>query len=329
MNPGDNRGIELVIEQLDDLKDHFQTLPNALLRGDRDEKYGFDFRDYTLRERALLGALVGMQSGHRCSRARIDMIAGRDLGPDAVDTIIKGLKRRGHLRTTRVNDPDRSGKFVWRWQVSLRPTLVAVDDIDETAGQPMGGPSTHGPSTDGPSMDGSAIGGQSGSKYVEEPGVRRTRGSRTTTTPRRRTAAVEAVEDAPPAEKTQGELVDAALAAAPHWSRTKLLEVLDHPDMRDRITRAPAATAAALLAVASGRYGYTRSPRRVLEDGDWWGEAHGTAPAPVASPPPAPPQRCPGGCMRGMILVEQVVDGHRTGRDRPQPCPHCRGSAVA
>lgn len=174
--PGDNLGIEILIEPVDELKDHFQMLPNALLRGDRDEKYDFDFRGYSMRERGLLGALVGMQSGYRCDRARIDALLP-ELGPDGVDTVVRGLKRRGHLRTTRINDPDRRGKFVWRWQISLRPMFVNPDPpVEETPGQSMGGPATYGWATDGSAMDGSAmdgpaIGGSAGSYYKEGLGV--------------------------------------------------------------------------------------------------------------------------------------------------------------
>ncbi|MES2343828.1 MAG: hypothetical protein V4597_19335 [Pseudomonadota bacterium] len=209
VSAGDNQGIELLIEQADPLAASFQILPNALLRGDRDEQQGFDFRGYTLRERALLGALLGMASGYRCSRARIDAIAGDDLGTDAVATIIKGLKRRGHLRTTRVNDPDRSGRFVWQWKISLRPMAAAVE---ETAGQTMGGSAIHGspthgdppPAIPGSPMHGSPIDGQSGSKYLEDQGLRSTK--TTTTTKRRARAATEPAKDggggSPPAEDT-------------------------------------------------------------------------------------------------------------------------------
>ena len=184
-----NGGIEISLHQHRPLTEHFQMLPNALLRGDHDPDAGYDFRGYTLRERAILGALAGMAEGYRCSRSRIQALAP-ELGVDALDTVLKGLRDKGHLRQTRVNDPD-SGKFVWRWDVSLEPIFAAAmamgshsggradvapvpegregddpGDEEETAGQSMGGLSTH-----GSSMGGSAMGGQSGSKYLEDQGL--------------------------------------------------------------------------------------------------------------------------------------------------------------
>lgn len=128
--------------------------------------------------------------------------------------------------------------------------------------------------------------------------------------------------DRPGAEEP--DLVAEALAAAPHWSRRVLVTVLAEPDMVDRAARGPAAFARAVLSVATGRYGRTSSPRRILEDGPWWADAHG-----IADPAPhLPTQRCPGGCLQGQILVEVIKDGHPTGKDRPQPCPVCSPAQV-
>jgi hypothetical protein len=134
------------------------------------------------------------------------------------------------------------------------------------------------------------------------------------------------VEAADPPAKDQDQSVDEVLTAAPHWSRQTLVATLAEPDMADRARRDPAAFRAAVLAVATGRYGHTASPRRLLEAGPWWADAHGI-PRQTPAPPRSPAQTC--GCLRGVILVEEVVDGIPTGKDRPQPCPACSPTAVA
>lgn len=205
-----NGGLEIVIEQDDPLEDHFKSLPNALLRGELDDKYDFDFRGYTLRERAMLAALLSNAKRYRCTRARIEALAP-ELGPDGLDTVLGGLKAKGHLRTTRVNDPDSRGKFVWRWQVSLRPMPAASA---KPAGQSMGGLATDGPATDGPAMD-----GQAGSKYLRRPGVKKT----TSPNPRSggtppQPAQVQEGEEAPPEDQQP------PAGAPPGWPGEDLAE---------------------------------------------------------------------------------------------------------
>lgn len=151
------------------LADRYLISPNALHRGDDDKALGVSFQGMTLRERALLAALLTMKSGYRCSRQRIDRLAP-ELGRAAVDTVLRGLRNRGHLRQTRTNDPE-TGKFVWRWDVSFRPVFAGqtmpqlqgggneTDDWDGTI---------HGSAIHGSSVDGSPINGSSAPHREEE-----------------------------------------------------------------------------------------------------------------------------------------------------------------
>lgn len=111
---------QFVIEQVDSINNagpDLLALPTALLRGDRDEQLGLDFRGYTLHERALLGVLLGIPTGFRYSNDGLARLAGDDLGRDTLAAIIEGLERRGHLRATLVGDE-------WRWQIRLHPQPV-------------------------------------------------------------------------------------------------------------------------------------------------------------------------------------------------------------
>jgi hypothetical protein len=170
-----NKGIELEIEQVGDLEREFKSLPNALHRGEASKVLGLDFTGMTLRGRALLAALLSMSSGYRCSRDRIAKLAP-ELKRDGLDTVLKELRERGHLRQVRVNA--EGGKFFWRWSVSLRPIF---------AGQAMSGKSGDGlepderdetipgSTVDGRAVDGSAVDGSSGpcrsNKVLEQPVV--------------------------------------------------------------------------------------------------------------------------------------------------------------
>lgn len=100
------------------------------------------------------------------------------------------------------------------------------------------------------------------------------------------TRAGEVEAEEVPSSEEGPDLVDQVLAAAPHWSRATLTEVLAEPDMLDRVRRNPSAFSTAVLAVAVGRYGHTASPRRLLEAGPWWADAWGV---PRQSPGPDRP----------------------------------------
>lgn len=327
-----NGGIELVIEQLDPLEDHFKTLPNALLQGKRDDKYGFDFRGYTLRERGLLAAFLSMGNGWRCTRAEIAALAG-GLKDDALDTVLKGLRAKGHIHQTRVNDPTRHGWFVWVWRISLRPMMTAADLAgEETPAQTMGGKTPHGKtaghtmgglSTGGPSID-----GKTGSS-LKEPGSSSKNLKTTTPGPstRRRAPAprtpdpVEAAVDLPESEDPPPDFVAEVLDLVPRWTPTLIREALTHPDVawrpRDLVR-------AALLLIARGRYGHTTTPLRVVAAGPWWDVVYGRTPDPTdPTPDPGPPRHL---CFRGEVLVPDPADPRQ---DTRHPCPVCRPDAAA
>jgi hypothetical protein len=116
--PAPSRDIEIVIEQHDPHTERFLMSANALHRGEADPALGLDFTGYTLRERAMLAALLTMRSGFKCNRTRIDRMAG-ELKRDGIDTVLLGLRLKGHLRITRTNG--EGGRFTYRWRVSERP----------------------------------------------------------------------------------------------------------------------------------------------------------------------------------------------------------------
>lgn len=151
------RDIEIIIEQDEPLTAKFMTAPNALFRGERDVDLNYDFRDYTLRERCILAALLSMKSGFRCNRRRIAKLAP-ELGTDALDTVLVGLRLKGNLRI--VQDNGGGGRFAYRWGVALRARAdwaeaetAALKERSRratkarpaiSAGQPMPGLSGHG-----------------------------------------------------------------------------------------------------------------------------------------------------------------------------------------
>jgi hypothetical protein len=128
--------IEVFTESLDD---RYTIQPNELLRAED------VFSGLSLRARGLLGALLSMKraAGWKTSRAGIRKLCA-GLGDAAIDTVIRELKHRRHLRTIRTNGGD--GKFVWRWQVFMYPYPQPVDA--ESAGQAIPRNSPHGPDSD-------------------------------------------------------------------------------------------------------------------------------------------------------------------------------------
>lgn len=327
------KGIELQIEIMDDLKRFFSTTPNCLLRGERQPELGLDFRGYSLRARCILGALYSMKSGYRCDRERIDDLAP-ELGRDGVDTVLKELKKRRNLRTTRINDPDNKGRFIWRWQVSLKPFADEVED--KTAGQ-----SIPGSAGDGSTTDGSAMPGQSGAlKDREEPGSsRRTTESfsRSTTdqensppTPRAPADGAsgqtrEGGDGSPSQEEQTRALIAEVKAADPGWryidQRTR--SALSDPAVK----RHPfAVIRLALLELADGKHGPTTSPMRLCElgpDAPWWVSAYRQVAEELSAqnPPPPPAPWC-GEC--------EAADYRwvETGEGRLAKCPTCNPHAA-
>lgn len=71
-------------------------------------------------------------------------------------------------------------------------------------------------------------------------------------------------------EATQNGLVQRVLGIATHWTEKTLRDALQLPGVQSR--PAPL-VAAALVAMAEGRYGATASPRRLAGDGPWWADA--------------------------------------------------------
>lgn len=316
-----NGGIEIIIEQDDPLEDHFKSLPNALLRGEVDEKYGFDFRGYTLRERALLAALVSNTQRYRCTRNRIEALAP-ELGPDGLDTVINGLKSKGHIRTTRVNDPDNQGKFVWQWQVSLRPMPAAavVDPAGESPAPSMGGLDPHGGTAGqtmgGSATDGSAMDGQDGSKYLKDQVLKEpiSLSPRADSGQGKRERPTPPTKPPPPRPAVDVEaLVDAALTRFPTWSRSETRRVLK-AELADG--RPPEVVARAWpLFLADPQ---TKSPNRFKHPQAWWTTAYG----PAAARPPR--QRC--GCVNGRVAVPNPDN---LSADLWQPCPSCQPTAAS
>jgi hypothetical protein len=220
------KGIELEVEVMD-FEERYTHLPNALLRGELDPVLDLDFRGYTLRERCLLGALYGMKSKYRCSRERIDRLAP-ELGAAALDTVIRGLKKHGNLVTTRMNDPENSGKFIWRWQIYLKAPKPAGRTIPLPQGYGANDGGT-GATIPLPAMDGSSMAGQSGSYKEEVLGTSRTTNlSLSDVDAEPPTAGVEPEEGEIPSEdqtqkadqpSTVDAMVDQGLAAFPNWGQ--------------------------------------------------------------------------------------------------------------
>lgn len=338
-----NGGIEIIVEQDDPLEDHFKTLPNALLRGEVDDKYGFDFRGYTLRERALLAALVSNAKVYRCTRGRIEALAP-ELGADGLDTVINGLKHKGHLRTTRVNDPDNRGRFVWRWEVSLRPkyAAAAAGAADETAAESMGGLDPHGQgpaqTMGGSAIDGPAMGGSAGSKYLKDHGLEEPPPPPAPAAARSAPSGPEEEEespnqDHPPQHVEAARVLEQAVQAAGGRPLP--------PARAAELTRAVAARLAAgwsepdVLAALSDPLAGTQSPYAIMR----WRVANllaGPPPAPrTAGGKPAPAQRRPQceTCAGERTVAADPVVREFVGRTRQVvqyvPCPDCSSAEVA
>lgn len=142
----------------ENFRKHYCILPNALHRGEG------PWTGFTLRERALLAALLSMDSGWTTSRKNINDLAP-ELGHKAVSTVLQGLRTKRVLYTKQCHASD--GMFRWRWLVYTTPRdesfdPFAVVDGGVVDGEPAGvdappelstgtGPGTIDPSTIVPS----------------------------------------------------------------------------------------------------------------------------------------------------------------------------------
>ena len=279
--------LELIIERL---SDHFLISPNALHRGED------DWEGFTLRERAMLSALLSMKSGWKTTRKNIDKLAP-ELGRDAINTVLGGLRSKRVLFTRRINAGH--GRFTWQWKVFMRPQPKGADVF---AGHAIDGPPVHG-ETAGRTIDGSTVDGPpvDGSPINGEPDANRSTlalegppEEKYPPTPH----AIEPSAVAPVELKTKtGEgnsnleprapdliaaAIDQAIRLRPTWTPERVADVV-----ADALAagRPEPLIVAGIVSLARGDHGPTRSPRRLLEAGPWWDmPIHVPAPAPDRSP---------------------------------------------